>query len=387
MFRRPLSTEEAAHYGGLAATDLATALHALLMSPHFLYRSELGVASGDQFRLTGFEIATALSYAFVGTTPSDALLAAAADGELDRPEGIERWARKLVADPRARAQIGELVLQWVGGQNVLTADKRADLFPGFDDATRRSLAAETRSFAAHAVFDGSGTLRELLTADYTVLDATAARFYGVTPTASGVTPYADQRRAGVLGHASVLASTAHSDQTSPIRRGLLIRRNLLCEDLPPPPPFAGGVPDVDATATTRERFAMHTANLVCASCHRYIDDVGFGLERFDAVGRWRVQEHGKPIDPTGNLNDVERLGSGTSAPYASLPELAVAIADSAAAPSCFTRQYLRFTRGLRESLAQRCERLSLEKSFAASGQDVRELMVQSVLTSSFVERR
>jgi len=188
-------------------------------------------------------------------------------------------------------------------------------------------------------------------------------------------------------HASVLASTAHSDQTSPIRRGLLIRRNFLCEDLPPPPPFAGGVPEVDSTATTRDRFAAHTANPVCAGCHRYIDDLGFGLERFDAVGRWREQEHGAPIDPSGNLNDVERLGTGTSAPYASLPELAAKLSASAAAPSCFTRQYLRFSRGLRESLAQRCERLSIERTFEASGRDIRELMVQSVLAPSFVERR
>jgi len=387
MFRRPLTDDEAAQYGALATTDVATAIQALLVSPHFLYRSELGVANGDRFRLTGFEVATALSYTFVGTTPGEALLAAAAAGELDRTDGIERWARKLLADPRARDQVGELVLQWAGGQSVLTADKRADLFPGFDDVTRRALANETRAFAAHVVFDGTGSLDELLVADYTMLDATAARFYGVTAAASGPTPYADGRRAGILGHASVLASTAHSDQTSPIRRGLLIRRNFLCEDLPPPPPFAGGVPEVDSTATTRDRFAAHTANPVCAGCHRYIDDLGFGLERFDAVGRWREQEHGAPIDPSGNLNDVERLGTGTSAPYASLPELAAKLSASAAAPSCFTRQYLRFSRGLRESLAQRCERLSIERTFEASGRDIRELMVHSVLAPSFVERR
>lgn len=387
LFRRPLTTDEAAKYGELAVADLATGVQALLVSPAFLYRSELGEKHGDRYRLTPYEIATALAFGIAGTTPDDALLDAAAHGELADAAGIERWARKLLADPRARDQAGELVLQWVGGQNITGVDKRADLFPTFDDATRRALASETRRFAAHVIFDGTGTLRELLTANYTVLDATAARFYGVAPGPGGITPYADGHRAGVLGHASVLATTAHSDQTSPIRRGLLIRRNLLCEELPPPPPFAGGVPDVDPNATTRERFAQHTANPVCAGCHAYIDGVGFGLEGFDPIGRWRDRENGAPVDASGDLNDVEYLGSRTRAPFATVPELASVIADSRAATSCFTRQYLRFSRGLRETLAQRCERLSLEKAFAAANGDIRELAVAAVLSPSFLERR
>jgi uncharacterized protein DUF1588/uncharacterized protein DUF1592/cbb3-type cytochrome c oxidase subunit III/AMP-activated protein kinase-like protein len=373
VFRRPLTADEAAYYGAL---DRATALHAMLISPHFLYRSEVGEGG----RLTGYEIATALAYTFLGTTPDDALLAAAAAGELDDVAGRERWARRLVADPRASAQLGEFALQWIGGREVESVDKRADLFPDFDATTRRALADETRAFAA-----GAATLDELLTADYTVLDAAAARFYGVTGT--GRVAYSDGRRAGVLGHAALLATTAHSDQTSPIRRGLLVRRNLLCEDLPPPPPFAGGVPDVDPNATTRERFAMHTANPVCAGCHRFIDSVGFGFEHFDPVGRWRDTENGQPIDASGDMNDVDHLGTGTTMPYATVPELARAIATSRAAPSCFVRQYLRFSRGLAETLAQRCERLWLEDKFAAAGHDLRELMVQAVLDPAFVERR
>jgi len=388
-FRRPLTGEETSHYRALAAGDLATAIHALLVSPSFLYRSELGVPSGDRYRLTGHEIATALAYTFTGSTPGEDLLAAADNGELDKPAGVERWARTLLADPRARAQIGELALQWVGGQNVLTADKRADLFPDFDEATRRALANETRRFAADVVFDGSGRFEDLLVADYTVLDAKSAAFYGVPAPAGGLgrVPYTDGRRAGVLGHASLLATTAHSDQTSPIRRGLFVRRNLLCQELPPPPPFAGGVPDVDESATTRERFAMHTDNPVCAGCHQYIDGLGFGFEHFDPVGRWRTDEHGQPVDAAGDLTDVEHLGTGTRATYGSVPELAALIANSTAAKSCFTRQYLRFARGLRETLAQRCDRLWIEGKFAQTGYDVRELAIQSVLSPSFVERR
>ncbi|HEY5952483.1 MAG TPA: DUF1592 domain-containing protein [Kofleriaceae bacterium] len=384
LFRRPLTTEEIARYTALATSDPKAALHAMLISPAFLYRSELGERSGDHYRLTPYEIATALSYMFVGTTPSDALLDAADKGELDKPAGIEKWARALLDDPRARTQVGELVMQWTGAQNVLGADKRADLFADFNDATRAALAAETRNFAQHVVFDGAGTFTELMTANYTIVDSIAAKFYGFT--GSGRVNY-DGTRAGLLGHASVLATTAHSDQTSPVLRGLLVRRNFLCQDLPPPPPFAGGLPAVDPNATTRDRFEMHSKTPSCRGCHQYIDSIGAGLERFDPVGRWREQENGQSIKAGGDLNDVERLGTDTSAPYQTLPELATALASSHAAQSCFVRQYLRFSRGVRETLAERCARIKLEDKLTAAGGNIRELMVQSVLSPDFVERR
>jgi hypothetical protein len=390
IFRRPLTDDELARYAGLvadgatAADGVATALHGLLVSPHFLYRSEVGVAGEGGYRLDGFEIATALAYTFTGSAPDDALLDAAEAGALDDVRGVERWARALVADPRARQQVGELVLQWLGAEAVATADKRPAAFPGFTPAVRAALARETRDFAAHVVFDGSGRLGELFTADYTVVDATAAAFYGLAQT--GVAPI-DGHRAGLLGHASVLASHAHSDQTSPIRRGLFVRRNLLCQELPPPPAFAGGVPEVDPDATTRERFAMHTSNAVCAGCHRYIDGLGFGFEGFDPVGLWRDREAGQPIDATGALTDVDGIGTGTSASYHTLPELAALLAAAPATSRCFVRQVYRFTRGKRETLNERCARRWLEDGFAASGGDVRELLVQSVLAPDFAVRR
>jgi hypothetical protein len=255
---------------------------------------------------------------------------------------------------------------------------------------RAALEAETRRFVQHVVFDGPGTLDELLTADYSFMNAAVTGYYGLpAPGGDGFVkvPYGGVPRAGLLGHASVLAVHAHSDQTSPIRRGLMVRRRLLCEELPPPPPDAGGVPDVDPDATTRERFAQHTEDPVCASCHRYIDGIGFGFEHFDAIGRFRDREAGQAIDATGDLNDVERLGSGTSAPFATLPDMARTIAGSDAAPACFVRQYYRFARGFRETLAERCARLALEARFREAGGDVRELMIGAVTLPDFLVRR
>lgn len=389
LFRRPLGPDELARYtalaatGGDAKTGVATMLHAMLMSPAFLYRSELGVATEHGYTLTGDEVATALSYAIVGTTPSRDLLAAAERGELADAKGLERWARTLLADPRARDQLGEFAVQWTNAKAFLTADKRADLFPELTDAARASLVGETRAFTADVVFDGGGTFADLMTADYTVLDAPAAAFYG----ASGTGHVALEHRTGLLGEAAVLGAAAHSDQTSPIVRGLLVRRSFLCEDLPPPPPNGGTLPAVDPNATTRERFQQHSASPQCNGCHRYIDDVGFGLETFDAVGRYRTTEHGKPIDASGDLNDAERLGTGTHAPYADQPTLARALATSKTAQSCFVRQYLRFSRGLRETLSERCGRLWLEDKLAGAHGDIKELVVQSFLDPDFVTRR
>lgn len=396
VLRRRPTADERARYRALivdaasATEGVATALHAMLVSPAFLYRAELGEPHGDGYRLTGDEVAAALSYGLWGTTPDAALWAAADAGELTTPDGIERHVRRMLDDPRARDLVGRFALQWVSGEAIETVDKQPDRFAGFDARVRAALAAETRNFAAHVVFDGGGTLRELLTADYTVVDEVAAAHYGMPGVTGGPrpVPYGDGRRAGVLGHATMLATQAHSDQTSPIRRGLFVRRNLLCHDLPPPPPTAGGVPDVDPDATTRERFAQHTADPVCAGCHTYIDGLGFGFEHFDPVGRWRDDEDGRPIDATGEVRGLEGLGTGAGAtPYATVPELAAMLADSDAAAACFVRQSFRFTRGYVETLAERCARRSLTERFRASGGDIRELLVDLFVSPDFLERR
>lgn len=384
LFRRPLASDEVERYSALVAagTDasagVATALHAMLVSPAFLYRSELGEKAGGRYRLTPYEVATALSYTFLGTTPSRELLDAAERGELATTEGLERWARTLLADPRAREQVGELVLQWTGAQNVLFADKRADLFPDWEQA-REALANETRRFAAHVAFESTGTFHELVTADYTVLDPVAAKFYGLSGT--GKVAYGDGRRAGLLGHAAVLATTSHSDQTSPILRGLLVRRNFLCQDLPPPPPFAGGLPEVDPNATTRERFRVHTEKAECSGCHMLIDGIGFGFEAYDQFGRFRSTENGLPIDVSGQVlgtGDPELDGAfeGTAA-------LSTRLAQSRRVRDCIATNWYRYAFGRMESPADACSLDSVKERFDRSGGDLDELLVAITQSVAF----
>jgi mono/diheme cytochrome c family protein len=399
-FRRPLTGDESTRYAALwraQSTDaegLAATVSALLVSPGFLYRAELGEeTSPGVFRLTPWETAGALSYAFWATMPDDALLAAAAAGELDTPAGIAAQAERLLADDRARDQVGAFALQWLGIEGLSTREKRADLFPGWSPALAESMLEETRRFVEAAVFDDGARFQALLNGTHTFVDARLAALYGVPGTFDDAFVRADVSnlpgapRAGLLGHASMLATTAHSDQTSPIRRGLFVRERLLCTIFGTPPADAGGVPDVDPEATTRERFRQHTAEERCAACHRYIDDLGFGFEQFDAIGAFRETEAGQPIDHRGNLNDVEGLGTGTDGPYETLPALGALLAESERAEACFATQMWRFHRGRLEAPADACDVAEVQRAFRESGGDIRALLVALTRTPAFTLRR
>jgi mono/diheme cytochrome c family protein len=395
-FRRPLTPDEVSKYQALVTgqadfpTGVKVAIQVFLSSPYFLYRFEIGAAQPDGSRqLTPFETATALSYGFWGTMPDQALTDAAAHGELDTAAGIEKQARRLLADPRSRPVVETFSLQWLGVESILVAQKSSALYPGFDDATRQALAEETRRFVGHVVFDGSRKYEELLTADYTFANDAVAGVYGIAGAGATFAQVSlpPARQAGLLGHGSVLGAYAYADQSSPVRRGLFVRRNLLCEDFPKPPPTAGKVPAVDPSATTRDRFSQHSKDPACASCHQYIDAVGFGFEHFDAIGQYRDTESGKPIDASGDMNDVEQLGSGTHAPFDGLPALAGILAGSEQSKACFTRQVYRFARGAVEAPEDRCAVDALAARFAASGFDMQELMIAVTTAPTFTARQ
>jgi hypothetical protein len=395
-FRRPLTDAEVARYktAGAQATFAQGAeviVRSMLSSPYFLYRFEIGAAQPDgTYKLTPHEVAAALSYTFWGTMPDQTLADAADKGELATTDQITAQAKRLLADPRSRDIMGTFALQWLGVEQVASSAKSGAMFPAWNGALGDAMVEETRRFVQHVVFDGSHHFDDLLTSDTSYVDGALAALYGV----SGVTGEAfvaaklpPERQAGLLGQASFLASYAHSDQTSPVRRGVFVREHLLCQQFGTPPANAGGVPDVDPNATTRERFSQHSSNPACSSCHQYIDSVGFGFERFDAIGRFRDKETGKPIDPSGDMNDLEGMGTGTHAAFTTLPALAASLVKSSSAPACFARQYTRFARGALEQDADQCAVSSIEESFAASGRDIQSLMLSVVATPGFVVRK
>jgi hypothetical protein len=346
-WRRPLTETQVQRILALLLAEsnrtegFSLAIQAMLSSPYFVYRSELGTATGDgSYQLDAWEQAAAMSYFYWGTMPDAELFAAAAAGDLEESAGIRSQAERLLADSRARATLATFAQQWLGVEAVLTTQKSED----FPDEVREAMLAEVGDFYTHVVLDSSGRLPELYTADYTLANPTLAAWYGLeSPGADGIVSNAE--RAGILGMGAVAATYAHSDQTAPIRRGLFVREALLCQSLGTPPANAGSVPTVDPNATTRERIAQHSADPFCASCHQYIDEAGFGFEGLDTVGQWREEENGFPVDASGNMNDIEKLGNRMDHPYQSLPELGELLSGSERVNACFSVQVMRFALG------------------------------------------
>lgn len=391
-FRRPLSPGERARHlaliEGVTGDDRYLRLiESLLSSSGFLYRTEVGEGTGASIALTPYEVASWLSYFLWGSMPDAALVAEAERGQLATPEQIAARARQMLDDPRAREQLGAFAEQWLGIERVATVDKNPALFPQFTEAVRVAAVAETRRLFVDEVFEGEGTLRALLTSERHYVNDALAPLYGLTAEGAELQPREVPQRgaSGLLSHVSVLAANAHSDQSSPVRRGLFVREHLLCQKLGAPPPDAGGVPTVDPNASTRERIEQHTANGSCSACHRYIDPIGFGFEAYDPIGQWRTVDGGQPVDASGAVLDLEWRGDG-SVPFNSLAELSSLLAQSSAAHLCLTRELYRFATGW-EASAEDCAVQQLAAQFEASGGDVRELIVAIASSPAALHRR
>ncbi len=345
-FRRSLSAGEAAGlvavYGaaqpqGGHAAGVALVIQAVLQSASFLYVTELGSGGSGPTRLTADELATQLALLMTGAPPPDELVARARAGELDGSEGRAAAARALLAAPAGRAQVERLVLEWLSADDVGEAAKDEARFPRFSEV-RGDMLAEARAMV-DATLDGDDRLQTLLSLETTVRSAALAGFYGEP--GSGATGLPSYRR-GLLTSGAFTAANAHPADTSPVKRGAVVRRRLLCQELPLPTGLGPiVVPAPDPSLTTRERFAVHSQSEACAGCHRLLDPIGFALESFDAAGRYRTTENGKPIDPSGEL-----VGAGeVSGPFGDAVGLAQRLARSSDVGRCFARHVYRFASG------------------------------------------
>ena len=287
------------------------ALAAILVSPKFLFRVERdpkGIEPGRAYPIDAFELASRLSFFLWSSVPDDDLLAAAAGGALDTEDGRARQVRRMLADPRSRSLVDNFAAQWLHLRNLDSIRPDMRRFPDFDDNLRQAFRRETELLLKSVIRDDRSVL-DLLRADYTYVNERLAKHYGI-PNVYGSrfrrVPLGEGSvRGGLLRHGSVLTVTSYATRTSPVIRGKWILENLL--GLPPPPPPAD-VPElkdntVSGKLSVRERLAEHRANPACASCHDPMDPLGFALENFDAVGRWRTEDGGEPIDPSGRLAD------------------------------------------------------------------------------------
>ena len=294
---------------------LAAALSAVLVSPKFLFRVERdpeGAEPGSPYALDDLDLASRLSFFLWSSIPDEVLLDAAAAGELSKPGGLARQVRRMLADPRSKSLVENFAGQWLYLRNLDSITPDGRLFPDFDDNLRQAMRGETELLFESVMREDRSVL-DLLRSDHTYLNERLAKHYGV-PHVYGqrfrrVDLAPDSPRGGLLRHGSILTVTSYATRTSPVLRGHWVLKNLLGTPPPPPPPDVPALENskVDASLPMRERLAAHRENRSCARCHNAMDPIGFAFEHFDAVGRWRARESGRPVDASGSLPDGTRF--------------------------------------------------------------------------------
>ena len=318
-YRRPVTEEDRTDLLGVFRAGLAEgnqfdlgirwALERILIDPDFLYRVESDpdqVVPGAPYQLTDLQLASRLSFFLWSTIPDEELFDAAVSGRLSNPLVLEQQVRRMLGDARSATLASNFAGQWLHLRNLRAVAPDVNAFPEFDDNLREAFRRETELFFEDQLRKDRSVV-DLLTADYSFLNERLARHYGV----SGVygsrfrrVSGEDERRNGLLGHGSVLTVTSYATRTSPVLRGKWLLENILGAPPPPPPP---DVPELEESGTAavpqsmRQRMERHRANVVCASCHARMDPLGFALENFDAIGKWRDVENGGNIDASATL--------------------------------------------------------------------------------------
>jgi len=355
MYRRPLAADEVNGFTALAATaavatdptsGFQAVLQAMLQSPYFLFRVGIGTANPAQptiVGLNGFELATRLSFLLWGTTPDDALLDKAQGGALDNPTGVTAVVAQMLGDPRSRRGVKRFYGQWLPLALISGPTADQDRVPNGDTALAADMVEETSRFVDN-VFWGGGTVLDLLTAKYTFVSAKLATIYGVTAATTAANPWvrvdfgASSQRAGLLTQGTMLAAGSHGTKPSNTRRGEIIREQLLCNDIPSPPPGVNAnVPPAQPGETEQQTFIRHTTDPSCASCHSLMDPIGWGLAGFDQTGAARTKDtNGQPISVAGQIK-------GMMPPDFNGPtDLAQKLAQSSQFRQCFAEQLFRY---------------------------------------------
>jgi len=308
---KPMEFFRQARAEGDFDAGIEMALSAVLVNPQFLFRIEPDppdVAPSSAYRIPDIQLASRLSFFLWSSIPDEELLDLATRGELSKPEALAQQVRRMLADPRSRSLVSNFASQWLHLRNLeaITPDLR--LFPDFDDNLRQAFRQETELLFESVMREDRSVL-DLLKSDHTYMNERLARHYGISNVYGSrfrrVSVGDDSVRGGLLRQGSILTVTSYATRTSPVIRGKWILDNILGSPPDPPPANVPALKEntVSSSLSVRERLAEHRKNVACAGCHKLMDPVGFSLENFDAVGRWRAFEEGRPIDATGGLPD------------------------------------------------------------------------------------
>ncbi len=389
LYRRPLSSEEKqglltnvyqpmkADSGFVSAVGMT--LQAMLLSANFLHRVEIGAAASDiganTFVLNDYEIAARLASLLWLSSPDDTLLDEAKAGRVHTSEQIEAQARRMLQDAKSKRGIRSVHMQIFRIPRLDTVEKDATKFSGFGPELKASMKLETQMFIDRALWEGQGDVKTLLTGHFGFVDAKLADIYGVAKP-SGTDPAytefdATKGRSGILTQAAFLAGHANRQDPSVVQRGLTIRHNLLCQELAAPPPGVDMNPD-----------APRLTNPACASCHRMMDLIGQGLNRYDAIGRYSDTANNQPIAQDGEIISTTIASPTFQGPL----ELTQRLADSNEYIACMAKQWFRFTFSKQAEELDNCEIERLTTVLTQSNGDVRELLV-NIATSGFFRAR
>ncbi len=405
-FRRPLDPEEQKRYETLLSREpdfvkgAQLVAEAMLQSPNFLFRLDETADPKWQPYVT----ASRLSYSIWDTMPDAELFAAAARGDLSTPQGVEKAARRMLDNPQAHRALDEFVAQWLRFDRILTASKDRRKYPLFTREAAIAMTAEANMFVADLVWNDRNFM-DLFTARYGYVNADLAPIYKVPPPTKeferiAFTP--ESEREGILGQTLFLASTAKPDDSSPTARGLFVREQFLCQHVPDPPPGVNTnlAPSTEAKPqTNRDRMSEHATNPSCNTCHKLIDPIGFGLEKFDAVGARREKytleffDKGKGARRSNARTvalDIDGAGYVTGIPdsqFSSPADLGPVLAKSPLCQECMVKQYFRYISGRLETPADRPAIHRLLEGFQNSQFRFKELIVALLLEREFPNRK
>jgi len=397
-YRRPLEAAEktellAVFEAGKAAGDalsgFRTVVEAMLQSPFFLYHDDTFVRAGATqhpsvapLPLDPYALAARLSFFLVGSTPDEQLMTAAEQGKLASVADLTGQVRRLLASEPATETIGQFHRQWLGVADLQTVDRK---YPAFSAELAAAAYEETKAFSNYVLRKGDGKLSTLLTSNLAFPSGTLFQVYGAQQPAgyqAGTPVELDgSQRAGLLTQAAFLMKHAHTDQTSPVHRGILVRENLLCgKILPPPPTVIVTVPPVTAATSTRQRFSQHDADPACGACHKDIDPLGMGFENYDAIGQYRTMDGLGPVDASGTFSNVRADLAG---PFNGAVQMAQALAKSSEVADCVSRQWFRFALGRVESFDDACTVSGIQSGFDASSGNVPQLLEAIAVSEAF----
>lgn len=398
-WRRPLAATELDGLVALsesAATELSSAIEgvrwatvAVLASPNFIYRAELGAPGlGGALRFTGFEMASRLAFLILNSVPDDALLEEAASGALDTTEGVRAAAERLLGSAPGREAVGNFAEEYMRLDRVLLQAKDPELYPEYTSTLQAAMVHDMRTAWEAVALDDRTSLLEIFRTDKVAVNSELATLYGVD--ATGLDPNtfrsatlpAGGPRLGILGKSGFLSQFANQKYGSPTLRGKFISEAFLCTPIDPPP---GDVntdipePPDDMPMTRRQQLSMHSTNPTCAGCHLMMDPMGFPFENFDGVGRFRTLDHGLPVDASGEfpLSATELL------PVADAKEFAEAASTSELVARCMLRKYYSYAMGYKERDVDAAAIEALYESFRASGFQLRDLILNLVTHEAF----